>query len=92
MEWDLTWVVASMLVRVPLWKGHVFAVPVLARLYRRKVLCRLARRGGQEHVHFKTKGQLALEMIEKLAEWLPGRRIVLLVDGNYADHRLRGRA
>jgi hypothetical protein len=82
LEWGLTWVVASVLVRVPLWKGHVFAVPVLARLYRRKVLCRKGRAG------FKTKGKLALEMIEKLASWLPGRRIVLLVDGNYADHHL----
>jgi hypothetical protein len=82
LEWGLTWVVASVLVRVPLWKGHVFAVPVLARLYRRKPLCR------QGRVRFKTKGQLALEMIEKLCEWLPGRRIVLLVDGNYADHHL----
>jgi hypothetical protein len=82
MEWGLTWVIASVLVRVPLWKGHVFAVPVLARLYRRKPLC------GQGRVSFKTKGQLALEMIEKLTSWLPGRRIVLLVDGNYADHHL----
>ena len=82
LEWGLTWVVASVLVRVPLWKEHVFAVPVLARLYRRKPLCRNGR------VRFKTKGQLALEMIEKLAGWLPGRRIVLLVDGNYADHHL----
>jgi hypothetical protein len=82
LEWGLTWVVASLIVRVPLWKGHRFAVPVLARLYRRKALCR------KGHIRFKTKGQLALEMIEKLAEWLPGRRIMLLVDGNYADHHL----
>jgi len=82
LEWGLTWLVASLLVRVPLWKDRVFAVPVLARLYRRKALCRKGR------LPFKTKGQLALEMIEKLASWLPGRRIVLLVDGNYADHHL----
>jgi hypothetical protein len=82
LEWGLTWVVASVLVSVPLWKGHRFAVPVLARLYRRKALCRNRR------LRFKTKGQLALEMIEKLCEWLPGRRILLLVDGNYADHHL----
>jgi len=82
LEWGLTWVVASLLVRVPLWGDHIFAVPVLTRLYRRKALCRKGR------VRFKTKGQLALEMIEKLASWLPGRRIVLLVDGNYADHHL----
>jgi len=82
LEWGLTWVVASLLIRVPLWADHVFAVPVLARLYRRKALCRKGR------VPFKTKGQLALEMIERLACWLPGRHIVMLVDGNYADHHL----
>jgi len=82
LEWGLTWVVASVLVGLPLWKGRRFAVPVLARLYRRKALCR------HGHAQFKTKGQLALEMIEKLCEWLPGRGMVLLVDGNYADHHL----
>ena len=82
LEWGLTWVVASVLVRVPSWGDHVFAVPVLARLYRRKALCRKGR------IRFKTKGQLALEMVEKLVSWLPGRPIVLLVDGNYADHHL----
>lgn len=82
LQWGLTWVVASVLVRVPLWKDHVFAVPILARLYRRQALCRKGR------LPFKTKGQLALEMLEKLAIWLPGRRIRLLVDGNYADHHL----
>ena len=82
LQWGLTWVVASVVVRVPLWADHAFAVPVLARLYRRKALCR---KGG---VPFKTKGQLALEMIEKFVSWLPGRRMVLLVDGNYADHHL----
>jgi hypothetical protein len=82
LRWGLTWVVASVLVRVPLWGDQVFAVPVLGRLYRRKALCRKGR------VRFQTKGQLALEMIEKLASWLPGRRMMLLVDGNYADHHL----
>ena len=82
LQWGLTWVVASILVRVPLWEDHVFAVPVLARLYRRKALCRKGR------LPFQTKGQLALEMMEKLARWLPGRRLMLLVDGNYADHHL----
>jgi hypothetical protein len=82
LEWGLTWVVASVIIRLPLWKDRAFAVPVLARLYRCKRLCR------KGPLPFKTKGQLALEMIEKLCEWLPGRRLVLLVDGNYADHHL----
>lgn len=80
LRWGLTWVVMAVLVKVPLWKGHVFAIPVLARLYRPRKVCR----GGS----FKTKGQLALDMIERLRAWFPGRNVLLLVDGNYNDKAL----
>jgi hypothetical protein len=80
LEWGLTWVVMALLVKVPLWKGHVFAIPILARLYRPRKVCR-----GRS---FKTKGQLALEMLERLGAWFPGRKVLLLVDGNYNDKAL----
>ena len=54
----------------------------MARLYRPRKACR-RRRGS-----FKTKGQLALEMIERLTAWFPGRKVLLLVDGNYNDKAL----
>ena len=82
LQWGLTWVVASVQIRVPTWGGHVFAVPVLARLYRRKAVCRAQGRP------FRTKGLLALEMVERLLAWMPDRRFLLLVDGNYNDGRL----
>lgn len=80
LRWGLTWVAMAVLLKVPLWKGHVFAIPILARLYRRRKVCR-----GRS---FKTKGQLALEMVERLTAWFPGRRVLLLVDGNYNDKAL----
>lgn len=80
LRWGLTWVVMAVLVEVPLWKGHVFAIPILARLYRPRKVCR-----GRS---FKTKGQLALEMIQRLTRWFPGRKVLLLVDGNYNDKTL----
>jgi len=79
LQWGLTWVVMAVLVRVPLWDGHVLAIPVLARLYRPKRVCRRGRR------RFKTKGALALEMVERLVSWLPGRKVLLMVDGAYND-------
>ena len=39
LAWGLTWVVVTVLVRVPLWPDRVFAIPVGARLYRKKKFC-----------------------------------------------------
>ena len=80
--WGLTWVIATLLIRVPLWKGRLFALPVMARLYRNEKLCRRQKRP------FKTKGALALEMIEAIAAWLPQHKVLLHVDGGYAGGRL----
>jgi hypothetical protein len=82
LRWGLTWVVATVTLRVPQWQNHVFAVPVMARLYRRKTLCRRQRRP------FQTKPALAREMLETLALWLPGRRFRLHIDGGYNDGKL----
>jgi hypothetical protein len=76
--WGLTWVIATLLIRVPLWKGRLFALPVMARLYRKEKLCRRQKRP------FKTKGALALEMIEAIAAWFPQCKMLLHVDGGYA--------
>jgi hypothetical protein len=80
--WGLTWVIATVLIRVPLWGEHVFALPILARLYRKESVCLRQKRA------FKTKPQLALEMIEQLAQWFPQRKILLHVDGGYASGSL----
>jgi len=78
LVWGLTWVVASVIVQAPLWPGRLFAIPVSMRLYRNKRTC------CRERMQFKTKPQLALEMLNEIALWLPDRRIRLHVDGAYA--------
>jgi len=83
LSWGLTWVVLTVLVRVPLWPDRVFAIPVGARLYRKEKFCRK----GSGPV-FRTKPQLLLEMLRQLAEWLPDYRFLLHVDGGYASGEL----
>ena len=85
LTWGLTWVVASVMVRLPLWLWHVFAIPIGVRLYHKKGFCRQTRR------QFKTKIELAAEMIQTIASWLPGRRIRLHVDGAYASNKVMAR-
>ena len=69
------WVLMTLAIRVPLCRRRVH-VPVMARLYRKQSDC------GAEHP-FRTRQELALEMIEKIAKWLPDRKIELVADGAY---------
>jgi len=81
-EWAFSWghtrVVASVLVRVFPWSSHWYAMPAGETLYRSEKLCRREKRP------FRTKPQIARDMLKTIASWLPGRRLLLLVDGGYA--------
>jgi len=77
-SWGHTWVVASLLVRVSRWAGHWYALPAHMALYRSKKLCQKEKRP------FRTKPQLALGLLETIVSWLPGRRVLALLDGGYA--------
>lgn len=74
------WVVLSLQVRLPLWK-KVISFPVNARLYRKEADCDAAH-------PFRTRQQLALEMIREAATWLPDRQIELVGDGAYPCEEL----
>jgi len=82
LSWGLTWVVMTVMIRVPLWPNHVFAIPIGARIYRKKKVC------DAEDRPFQTKPMLALDMIRTLASWLPDRAFLLHVDGGYASGSL----
>ena len=82
LSWGLTWVVMTAMIRVPLWPNHVFALPIGARIYRKKKVCEAEGRP------FQTKPMLALEMIRTLASWLQERSFLLHVDGGYASGAL----
>ncbi len=71
------WVVLALLVRLPCAPQRTFALPVLLRLYRTR---------KEAHAHgarFRTKTQLAAEMLQVLAGWLAGRPVRLVMDGAY---------
>jgi Transposase DDE domain len=80
------WVTLALLARHRLW--GVIALPLLARLYVRQTdLTKLPRRYGWA---FRTKLELAAELVGWLARWLKwtGRELWLACDGAYAKRPL----
>jgi hypothetical protein len=77
MAFGHDWVVLSIWVPVPWNSARGVAVPVLWRLYRPKRRCPGSR--------YRTKPELARELIGILACWMPpGRRLAVAGDGEYA--------
>ncbi len=71
-----SWVVLAIRVPVP-WKGAGLAIPVLVRLYRSPKRC-------SKH-EYRKRTQLAREMAQVLAQWLPSdRKLHLIGDREYA--------
>jgi len=71
----LKWVSMRLLVQVP-WSRRVWALPVLtARCWPEK------KRGPRRH---KTSVDWVRQMMKQVRRWLPGRRLVWVVDGGFA--------
>ena len=78
----LKWVSMMLLVAVP-WSRRVWALPFLT------ALCRPARRAGgpakqQDERRHKTSVDWVRQMMKQVRRWLPGRLLVLVVDGGFA--------
>jgi hypothetical protein len=71
----LTWGSMMLLVPVP-WAQRVWAMPCLT------ALCRPAKQKDQRR--HKTSVDWVRQMIKQVRRWLPGRRVVLVVDGGFA--------
>jgi len=71
------WVVLSIVIRFRFAPRKWFSVPVLWRLYRTEKDCTAA---GES---YRKRPELALEMIEVLAKWLPHRTISVVGDTAY---------
>jgi hypothetical protein len=86
------WVVLSVQLRLPFAPDKVWSLPILMRLYRRKQKKRKAGRPRGERKaigqappgEYRTRPQLASEMIALLASWLPNRTIQVVGDSEYA--------
>jgi DDE superfamily endonuclease len=71
----LKWVSMMLLVPVP-WSRRVWALPFLT------VLCWPPKKGKQRR--HKTSIDWVRQMMKQVRRWLPGRRLVLVVDGGFA--------
>jgi hypothetical protein len=89
-----SWVVFSLHVCFPFAPQKYWAFPLLLRLYRKRRKERWApgRHGRPEKKQtgqatdkeYRTRPQLALEMIQKVAAWVPERPLQILGDSEYA--------
>lgn len=89
-----SWVILSLQVSFPFAPGKVWALPILVRLYRKKQTSKRApgRNGKPERKQtgqatekqYRTRPQLALEMIQVVSGWLGMRKLRLLGDSEYA--------
>src|SRR5436190_10855800 len=89
-----SWVVLSLQVSFPFAPQKTWALPVLVRLYRKRKSPKLApgRKGKPEkkqtgqatEKQYRTRPQLALEMIQVVARWLGPRKLRVLGDSEYA--------
>jgi len=68
------WVVLSLVIQLP-GLPRPYALPLLFRLYRNKKRC--------PEDEFKTKTQLARDLIDRIQRWAPRRTIHLMLDGAY---------
>jgi DDE superfamily endonuclease len=77
------WVTLGLVVQLPCRKDRFFCLNILWRLY--------AKKGRGSAAGHRTKSQLARQMVEVVASWLPGRRLVVVGDCNYlGKHLLKG--
>jgi hypothetical protein len=78
------WVVLGIVVQFPFRPGHCYCLPVLFRLY-------LNNKSAKRHRKaYRTKPQLALEMLRGLCTAFPRRRFHLLADSAYGGKHLLG--
>ena len=86
------WVVLSVQLRLPFAPDKVWSLPILMRLYRRKQKKGEPGRprgerkaiGQAKPREYRTRPQLASEMIALLASWVPQRTIHVVGDSEYA--------
>lgn len=77
LNWGHSWIVLGVIVRFPLWPQRAFCLPVLFRLY-------LNQQKAQQHrLAYRTRPELAVEMLHLLCKTRKHRRFHLIGDSAY---------
>jgi hypothetical protein len=84
LSWGHSWVVLAVVVRLPFCPERVFSLPILFRLYLNRDAAQRARRV------YRTRPQLAVELLEVVCAAHPGRRFHTRVDSSYAGESVLG--
>lgn len=71
-----SWVVVGVILELPFAKGLAYSLPFFVRLYRNKK----TKIGGR----YRTRPELAVDMLKKVADAFPGQRFHVLADSAYA--------
>ena len=89
-SWGHDWVVVCLIVERPWWAPtKVFALPIAWRLYRnRQGVTKGKKKRRQTNKPkrppgYRTRPELAVEMLEMIASWFPQRRLVVTGDSAY---------
>ena len=77
MSWGHSWVVLGVMVELPFGPGRCFCLPILFRLYVNKKVA------TKQHLLYRTRPELAVEMLQRLCHHYPDRRFHAVADAAY---------
>lgn len=77
MNWGHSWVVLSVIVAFPFRPGHYFSLPILFRLYVNK------KTATKKRLRYRTRPELAVEMLAVLCKRHENRRLHVVGDSAY---------
>lgn len=83
-NWGHSWVVLGVIVTFPLWPGRPFCLPILFRLYLNKM------RAEKERRRYRTRPELAVELLEILCRHGKSRRFHAVADSAYGGQSVLG--
>lgn len=82
VNWGHSWVVLGVIVSFPFRPGHFFTLPILFRLYRSRQTV------TKEKGRYRTKPELAIEMLRLLCRTRETQRFHVIADSAYGGHKV----
>ena len=84
MNWGHSWVVLCVIVEFPLHPGRCFSLPILFRLYVNK------KTAARKRLRYRTRPELAVEMLAILCKRYENRRFHAIADSAYGGQSVLG--